>query len=165
MMSYVNDEAVSQALPIVSGNHMPKVRPLTSLHTFHIRSKMPAQFLIPCNEVKRTQFGIHGNIYSRLIVLLRALILFRRIGEFGGHWHVETSHEFRPAQESRVLDEEPGCRVVRHFAGLWLAEEVAGHSHSHDTSELALGDVGDAGDIGVAHGALQRDAGQDFKVA
>lgn len=150
----MNDETLSQALPIVSGNHMPKVRPLTSLHTFHIRSKMAAQFLVPCNEVKRTQFSIHGNICSRLIVLVRALILFCRIGKFRGHWHVETSHEFCPAQESRVLDKEPGCRVVRHFTWLWLAEEAAGHGHSCDTSELALGDVGDTGDVGVAHRAL-----------
>lgn len=54
---------------------------------------------------------------------------------------------------------------MRHFTGLWLAEEAAGHSHSRNTSELALWDVGNAGDVGVAHGALQRDAGQDLKVA
>ena len=76
---------------------MPKIRPLTSLHTFHIRPEIPSHFLIPCNKVKGTQFGIHGNICSRLIVFVRVLILFRRIGKFGSHWHVKTSHELRPA--------------------------------------------------------------------
>ena len=54
---------------------------------------------------------------------------------------------------------------MRHFIELWLAEEATGHGHSYDTSELTLRDVGDGSDIGVADGALQRDAGQDLEVA
>ena len=54
---------------------------------------------------------------------------------------------------------------MRHLIELWLAQEAAGHGHSHDTPELTLRDVGDSSDIGVAHRALQRDAGQDLEVA
>ena len=48
---------------------------------------------------------------------------------------------------------------MRDFAEMWLAEETAGHGHSRNTSKLALWDVGDRGNVGVAHGALQRNAG------
>ncbi len=54
---------------------------------------------------------------------------------------------------------------MRDFAELWLAEKTAGHGHSRNTSELVLWHVGDSGNVGVAHGALQRDAGQNLKVA
>ena len=164
-VSYVNDETLSQALPIVARNYMLKVGSLTRLHSFHIRSKMPPQLLVPRNEIKGAQFGIHGNVCSRFIVFIRVLVFFGSVRKLGGHWHVETAHEFRPAKESRVFDKEPRSRVVRHFTELWLAKEAAGHGHSRDTSELALWDVCDGSDIGVAHGALQRDACQNLKVA
>ena len=164
-VSYVNDETLSQAPPIVARNHMLEVGSLTRLHPFHIRSEMPPQLLVPRNEIKGAQFGIHGNICSRFIVLVRVLVFFSGIRKLGGHWHVETAHEFGPAKESRVFHKEPRSRVVCHFTELWLAKKAAGHGHSRDTSELALWDVCDGSDIGVAHGALQRDACQNLKVA
>ena len=161
----MNNETLSQTPPIVARNHVSEVGSLTRLHPFHIRSEMPPQFLVSRNEVKGAQFGIHGNICSRFIVLVRVLEFFSSIRKLGSHWHVETAHEFRPAKESRVFDKEPRSRVVRHFTELWLAKEAAGHGHSCDTSELAFWDVCDGSDISVAHGALQRDACQNLKVA
>ena len=161
----MNDETLSQSLPVVARNHMLEVGSLTRLHSFHIRSEISSQLLVPRNEIKGAQVGIHGNICSRFIVLVRVMVFFCGIRKLGGHWHVETAHEFRPAKESRIFDKEPRSRVVRHFTELWFAKEAAGHGHSRDTSELALWDVCDGSDISVAHGTLQRDACQNLKMA
>ena len=115
--TYIDDNGLAQAFPIVSGQQMLEARSGTSLHAFHVRCKLVRGFWGLRKEVKKGSICTGGYVESSLVFLVSSAPLLGCLCKIRRGRHRELGHEVDPMRKSGVGDEEARDRVVGNALG------------------------------------------------